>query len=94
MKYKMRPVIWIDDVADGLNAQYGWNWDGQDLAQFLFGDNYYNDSCQSLWIADLEYYRGEPWQDENEISLMNAIKIFLQDILPAGTDTVIIDTSW
>lgn len=94
MKYKMCPVIWIDDIVKGLNTQYDWHWDDQDLAEFLFGDNYYNDSCQSFWIADLEDYRGESWQDENEISTMNAIKIFLQDVLPKGTDTVIIDTSW
>lgn len=94
MKYEICPVVDVDDLANGLNTQYGWNWDGHDLSSFLFGDNYYNDTYQSIWIADLEDYRGEPWQDENEISLMNAIKIYLQDVLPKDTNVVIIDTSW
>lgn len=93
MKYNMCPVVRASDLAHELNLQYGWNLDGHDLAAFLF-NQYYNDACQSFWIADLEDYRGEPWQDEDSISKMNAIKIFLQDVLPAGTDVVIIDTSW
>ena len=92
MKIEMMPVISIYDLEAALLAQYDIDWTGE-LASFLFGDSYVNDSYKSFWFAEMDEYTGKPWQDEESIRVENCVKSILQDALP-GYDRCLIDVSW
>ena len=72
MKYEMMPVISIYDLEAVLLAQYDINCTGE-LASFLFGYSYDNDSYKSYWFAEMEEYTGKPWQDEESIRIENCL---------------------
>lgn len=92
MKYEMMPVISIDDLEAALLAQYGIDWTGE-LASFLFGDSYINDSYKRYWFDEMEEFTGKPWQDEESIRIENCVKSILQDVLPEHKHCLI-DVSW
>lgn len=92
MKYEMMPVISIYDLEDALLAQYDIDWTGE-LASFLFGDSFINDSYKSYWFAEMDEYTGKPWQNEEYIRVENCVKSILQDVLP-GHKRCLIDVSW
>ena len=101
MKYEMRPVIDIWDLQEALELQYGEEFTDQyggtahGLCGFLFGDDYMND-CYKSHLLEIEEFDPVncPWQNEIHITIMNCINTFLLDILPTGTERVLIDVSW
>lgn len=92
MKYEILPVIDVHDLEDALKLQFDMDFDN-DIRLFLFYDNFMNDCYKSFSFKDLEEYKGFSWQDEEDISKKNAIKVFLKDLFPQY-DSCIIDVSW
>ena len=92
MKHWMMPVVNVDELEDAVNLQYG---EGtiEDIRNLLFKDDYYNDSYKSFYYGDLIDYNGNPWEDEEEIRLINLVKTYLQDTIP-NYIFVLIDVSW
>ena len=93
MKYEMCPVVSVYELERALILQYGANEAFDELASFLFNDDYANDSYKSFYFDELDVYEGHPWQDEEEIRITNCVKTFLQDTFP-GHDRILIDVSW
>lgn len=93
MKYEMCPVVSVYDLERALTLQYGANDAFDNLASFLFGDDYANDSYKSFYFDELDIYEGYTWQDEEYIRIVNCVKTFLQDAFP-GHDKILIDISW
>ena len=92
MKYQMTPVIDADELENAVNLQYGED-TIEEIRNLLFGDDYSNDCCKPFYYDDLTPYNGKPWEDEEEIRLINLVKTYLQDTLP-DYDSVLIDISW
>ena len=98
LKYYMAPCLWVEDLAQALEVQYGTEFmneieENGGLRIFLFRDCFMNDVCCMYSISELEVYEGLYWQDETRIRLENCIKTFLQDIFP-NCDYVVIDVMW
>lgn len=94
MTYKLVPTIDILDLENEVRLQFG------DiipkfayLADYLFGDDYNNDSYKIFYFREMEEFTGESWQNEKHIHIKNCVKSILQDLLP-GYGSVLIDVSW
>lgn len=101
MKYEMMPVIDIWDLHKAIVLQYGqefaneYGGNAHGLCGFLFGDDYMNDCYKSHYLEIEEFDPvNKPWQNEQHIRLMNCINQYLLDVLPEGTQRVLIDVSW
>lgn len=89
--YTMRPVIDVDELEDAVNQRFGC--EIAELANLLFGDEYYNDSYKCLYYDRLEVYRGRAWENEEKIRLRNLVYTYLKEILP-DYDSVLVNLSW
>lgn len=90
LQYRMAPVFGIRDLERALGEEYGASFEERydyELVNFLFGDEYVNDSYKRLYV-EREDGDGE-W-----IETFNIIVQFLQDRLPMDTKYVLIDVSW
>ena len=98
MKYKMMPVIWVGDLKEAIEAQYGihFEWD-ENLRNILFDDDYCNDCAKQLNIFDVEEYdpafESYPWFNERNFRIKNLVKTYLQDVFP-DQEYVMIDVMW
>lgn len=92
LKYEMRPVFWVDDLADVMREKYpdeAW----EDLRQFMFGDQYMNDVYVSFYFADPWEYTGEEWEDEERCRVLNMVREYLMEMFP-GEEGVLVDVMW
>ena len=94
MTYKLVPIIDILDLENEVKLQFGDILPEFDyLANYLFGDDYNNDSYKSFYFKEMEEFTGKSWQNEEHIRIINCVKSILQDLLP-DYDSVLIDVSW
>ena len=99
MKYKMMPVIWVEDLHEALIAQYGPDFlnRNDNLRNILFDDQYCNDVAKELNIYDIEKwddsYLTYEWFDERQWRIRNCVLAFLQDLFP-NQEYVMIDVTW
>lgn len=90
MIIEILPVVNIDELENEINRQYDVDYD---LRNMLFFDEYVNDCYKMFYYEDLEVYEGKPWQNADAITCRNAVKTYLQDILP-NYKCILLDVSW
>lgn len=91
LQYKMVPAFGIRDLERALCEEYGASFEERyddELANFLFGDEYVNDCYKRFYIDSLESGDDE-WSET-----FNIIIQFLRERLPVDTKYVLIDVSW
>lgn len=95
MKYKVMPVVDVNELQEALELQFGPEVMGNEdfLAHVLFGEEYNNYSCKYYRFSRNEMYEGRSWQNEEHIRIRNCVNAMLQDLFPER-DTILIDVSW
>ena len=86
MKYYMYPVVSANDLARELKFHYDIDMYGDELMEFLFGDDYYGD-CRSYFFNEEVVYQG--YGDEESCRIQTCINSILQDNIP-GYDVAMI----
>lgn len=98
MTFEIVPLISIWDLTKELFAAGLIENDAAaEFADELFGDYYMNDSSKMFYIGECydEVYYGEScWQNPDRIKKFNAIRQYLRDRLPTGTQKILVDISW
>lgn len=96
MKYKVMPVVDVDELQKALELQFGPEVMGNEdiMADVLFGEGEYdNHSCKYYCFSQNEVYEGRSWQNEERICIRNCVNAMLQDMFPEH-DTILVDIDW
>ena len=78
MKYSMYPVVYASDLARELKFHYDIDIDGDELMQFLFGNDYCGEYYSYFFNEEVVY---QGYGDEESCRIQNCINSILQDHL-------------
>lgn len=92
MKYKVMPVVDVDELQKALELQFGPEVMGnEDILTDILGE-YDNYSYKRYYFSQNEVYEGHFWQNEEHIRIRNCVNAILQDMFPEHEE-VLVDVS-
>lgn len=93
MKYRMCPVIEIDELEKCVSAATGREFQTE-FRQLLFDDCYMNDVYVSHYFMDDVKYQNCSWQDPVKIEELNLVNKFLRENFAPEYESILVDVSW
>lgn len=97
MKYDIVPAFTAHELDKALRVRFGnalANFYGGDITHFFFDDDYHNDSFKRLWLDHCDIDEGADNNDAIRAWTYNLIIDFIIDMLPEGTEYILLDVSW
>ena len=97
MKYDIVPVFAARDLDTALRVHFGnafADFYGGDITHFFFDDDYHNDSFKRLWLDHCDIDEGADHDEVIRVWTYNLIIDFIVDMLPEGTEYILLDVSW
>ena len=97
MKYDIVPAFTAHELDKALRVRFGnalANFYGGDITHFFFDDDYHNDSFKRLWLDHCDINEGADNDDAIRAWTYNLIIDFIVDMLPEGTEYILLDVSW
>ena len=97
MKYDIVPAFTAHELDKALRVRFGnalANFYGGDITHFFFDDDYHNDSFKRLWLDHCDIDEGADNNDAIRAWTYNLIIDFIVDMLPEGTEYILLDVSW
>ena len=96
MKYDIVPAFTAHELDKALRVRFGnalANFYGGDITHFFFDDDYHNDSFKRLWLDHCDIDEGADNNDAIRAWTYNLIIDFIVDMLPEGTEYILLDVS-